>query len=120
MLIFVRLVPVGITKMVTHALLAPVAGRANTKQDQRVVAVVVPIPKRVRRVPVVGRANTKQEHRVSAVMVLIHKRARRAPVVHRANTKQGQRVPVVPLAIHKVVLLVQMVGRRILARSVNM
>jgi hypothetical protein len=75
MLIFVRLVPVGITKMVTHALLAPV----------------------------VYRANTKQEHRAVAVVVLIHKRVKRAPVAIRANTKQEQRVPVVPQPIHKLV-----------------
>ena len=91
MLIFVRLVPVDITKVVTHALHAPV----------------------------VYRANTKQEHRVVAVAMLIHKRARRAPVVHRANTKQGQRVLVVPLTIHKVVLLVQTAGRRILVHRAN-
>ena len=47
-------------------------------------------------------------------------RALNAPVAGRVNTKQGQRVPVVPLAIHKVVLLVQTVVRRILARPVNM
>jgi hypothetical protein len=85
-----------------------------------VLEVVIPIHKRVRRAPVAYRANTKQEHRVSAVVVLIHKRVRRAPVADRANTKQGQRVPVVPLTIHKVVILVQTVVRRILARPVNM
>ena len=120
MLIFVRLVPVGITKMVTHALLAPVVYRANTKQEQRAVAVVVLIHKRVKRAPVANRADTKQEHRVVAVAVLIHKRVRRASVAGRANTKQDSRVPVKPLPIHKVVILVQTVLRRILARSVNM
>ena len=87
-LIFVRLVPVDITKMVTHALNALVVYRANTKQEHRVVAVVVLIHKRVRRAPVAYRADTKQEHRVSAVAVLIHKRVQRAPVADRANIKQ--------------------------------
>ena len=49
--------------------------------------------------------------------MVIH--ALRAPVAVRANTKQEQRVPVVPLPIHKVVLRVQTVGYRILARRVN-
>ena len=57
---------------------------------------------------------------VLEVVIPIHKRVRCASVVGRANTKQGQRVPVKPLPIHKLVLLVQTVGRRILARSVNM
>ena len=36
-LTFVRLVPVDITRPATHALNAPVADRANTKQEQRVL-----------------------------------------------------------------------------------
>ena len=63
-LIFVRRVPVFITKMATPALHAPFANRANIKMEQRAVAVEV--------------------------------------------------------LIHKVVLLVQTVVRRILARLVNM
>ena len=39
--IFVRLVPVDITKMATHALHAPFANRANT---QSVYVPVVPLP----------------------------------------------------------------------------
>ena len=90
--IFVRLVPVDITRPATHALNAPVADRVNTRQEQRVMAAEAEIPKRVRR----------------------------APVADRANTKQEQRVLVAPLAIHNFVMLVQMVGHRILARRVNM
>ena len=85
-----------------------------------VLELVIPIHKRVRRAPVAYRANTKQEHRVSAVVIPIHKRVKRASVAGRANTKKGQRVPVKPLPIHKVVILVQTVVRRILARPVNM
>jgi hypothetical protein len=48
-------------------------------------------------------------------------RALNAPAVAQwANTNQEYRATVVPLPIHKVVLLVQTVGRHILARSVNM
>jgi hypothetical protein len=46
-------------------------------------------------------------------------RALNAPVAEWANTNQEYRVTVVPLPIHKVVLLVQTVGRRILARPVS-
>ena len=78
MLIFVRRVPVNITKLATHALVA------------------------LR----VHRADTKQEHHVMAVVVLTHKSVRHAPVADWANTKKGSRVLVVPLTIHKVVLRV--------------
>ena len=50
MLTFVRLVPVDITKMEIHALRAPVAVRANTKQEQRVPVVPLSIHKVVIRV----------------------------------------------------------------------
>ena len=45
MLIFVRRVVVDITKVVIHALHAPVVHRANTKQGQRVPVVPLAIPK---------------------------------------------------------------------------
>jgi hypothetical protein len=80
MLIFVRLVPVDITKLATPALNAPVVYRANTNQEHRAVAVVVPIHKVVllvqtvvRRISV-ERAYSKQEQRAVAVAVVIPKR----------------------------------------------
>ena len=78
MLIFVRRVPVNITKLATPALVA------------------------LR----VHRADTKQEHHVMAVVVLIHKSVRHAPVVDWANTNGEYRVLVIPIPIHKVVLRV--------------
>jgi hypothetical protein len=49
---FVRLVPVNLTKLATHALNALRAARVNTKQEHRVVVLEPVIPKRVRRAPV--------------------------------------------------------------------
>ena len=59
-LIFVRRVPVNITKLATHALVALRVHRADTKQEHHVMAVVVLIHKSVRHAPVADWANTKK------------------------------------------------------------
>ena len=93
-LIFVCLVPVNITKSTTHALNAPVVYRANTNQEHRAVAVVVPIHKVVllvqtvvRRISV-ERAYPKQDQIAVAMETVIPKHVLKTFVLAPVALKQ--------------------------------
>ena len=87
-LTFVRLVPVHLTKMTTHALDALRVVRVNTKQEHRVMAAEAVTPKRVQRAPVVVRTNTSQEHCALVLETVIPKRVRCALLVALEKDKR--------------------------------
>ena len=126
--IFVRLVPVDITRLATHALDAL---RAALEKDKRQLALRHRIVFVLKTFVLVPTALQQRAQHVLPTMPIFVRRvpvnitklaipALGALVVHRADTKPEHHVMALVVLIHKVVLLVQTVGRRILARRVNM